>query len=155
MQLNQLKLLRLIKNYQISFDLLDKYLNSQKNSYLALSNLIFDSNIPVTNYFQISAFLSQISEHYFNTHQYNNSEKVWLSFFLLLRAYKDNLNDAETLYTQYENLPVLQTNADFIKWIQLQIRMSIIYQCKYLDVEIDQLRNDILSTPEEIQIYSP
>ena len=78
-----------------------------------------------------------------------------LSFFLLLRAYKDNLNDAETLYTQYENLPVLQTNADFIKWIQLQIRMSIIYQCKYLDVEIDQLRNDILSTPEEIQIYSP
>lgn len=151
MELTRYKIIYKIKKYElIQLDLLQKYLNKKENKFLLIGNLFFDSEIDIKNYSIIKNYINSITNYFFILYPHNNSEQIWYNFYTLLRAYRSPSKNIQEIIQEFQHLPNLETNKQYMKWIQFKVKAAMVDYYILQKLNYFPLLTELTETPQEI-----
>ena len=142
-------LLYLLQSNELpSAELLNKFLS--QNNVIAIPNLFFESKIDINNYKEINAFIQKVLNKCIFFQQYTADEKKWFSFYTLLRAYRSPTKDMEQIVSQYQELPVIETDNMSIKWVIYQTKTLMLSYYNALKLNPIDLILEIYNIPMDV-----
>ena len=152
-----LSLIHSIKKYEpLNQDLIKKYFLQEKTApdFLHIPYLFFNSELSIINYSDIKIYIDNCvaSLDYYN--KFNSSEKEWYKFYILLRAHHLRTLNIQNIYNDYNNLPILNTDNDNLKWIAYQVKSSMISYFRANHINVFSLLQEINDIPQNIKQIS-
>lgn len=152
MNLARCKILYKIQNQEpIPNELLQKFLQNEKNSFLELANLFLDAQIKIHSFSSIKSYIYSTINIFFINNHYNYSEQAWYSFYLILCAYRNPIIDTQIVIDTYNNLPELLTERQELKWIHYRVITEILSYYMALEQDYTPILNKLDAIPQSIK----